>query len=1042
MPTLPPGVEAVQVPLSLFGGLNTELAPTDVPEGVSPDCQDVGFLPGGVFTRPALRRLFTAPVSGDVSMVYQTTFLQPSGMPINLYFDSAGHLWQEDPIGAPGVLSLVYSGTAQLYYKAVCAFGREYLAGSDGLHGAAPPMQWDGVNLDRVTQDGPGAAPTAADEFLTVTIDTIALINPASGAVTVATASFSGNVAKIGTAAAHGLQPGVQVYVTVGGTGTNGFWGVQTVQSVPTPTSFTYTVGTPSAVFAVTGGTVHLAFALVTLVAPAALDVGDNIVIQGNTGTLNNGVVGAGVPNTPANYQVAYVIDSRHFYFSFNEVTLDTTGLFTGILPGAGGTLTGGGLSSPGQYNIVVGFITRNGALTAPSPVGTYISAGNAKLAVSNLPIGPPNVVGRYIGLTPANGSSWFTILADVTIPDPIASQLALSGLGVAQPVTVKALVVPDNISTSWTFDVADNVLMDATGIDIPGNNLFAQVVLGPCLGFFSYAQRLVGWGEYNKLQNLVNMGLDGGYLAPTPGAPLGWTLFGAGGQLVTTASYLGSGFGLAWEMTGAGTSTPGAGLEQGAYQDEDGIAILAPDTAYLARIWLAATDAVSGQVVFQLFSPTAGTIATATINLVGLTPQGGFYEANFNAPTGATIPADTVLQCYQTNMGNGETLIARELEVCPQQNPYFLESRWSYADNPEGFDGVTGVLGPQDGSGISCFGAINDTGYVFTPLGWYRFDDAAAQEPSLWEVRQVSNVVGTLGAWAVDAGKFGKGDSGEQYLSIATSAGLYIYNGSEMGKVSQEIYNNLWAALNPAASFSAWVKNDTANRRIYVGLPLEDSTAPSQVLVLDYRNLETAYAIENSPPIRISFTGKMIASDITRKWTRWNIFANYGEILSSAQGDRLALAGGNGLAPGDEPCFGQAYYLDATKYTDDDYGPILSYYTTYFLVNHEAEQALGLGSHRKQAEYLSALVGGVGSVGFTPFVNSLSNPWAATVQYALSADPTFDLEWPLWVKGERMAFRVQPQAAAGQTDAAFRLQKLVVNMRPDPTAPIRGAVR
>src|ERR1041385_2765430 len=47
-------------PIEIFSGLVTDMAPADLPHGVSPDCQDVVFSSGGVATRPGLQTLFGA----------------------------------------------------------------------------------------------------------------------------------------------------------------------------------------------------------------------------------------------------------------------------------------------------------------------------------------------------------------------------------------------------------------------------------------------------------------------------------------------------------------------------------------------------------------------------------------------------------------------------------------------------------------------------------------------------------------------------------------------------------------------------------------------------------------------------------------------------------------------------------------------------------------------------------------------------------------------------------------------------------------------
>src|SRR5437899_304517 len=50
--------EIVPVPLTVFGGAVTEMAPEDLPEGASPFNQDVDFLPGSVFSRAGRQSVY------------------------------------------------------------------------------------------------------------------------------------------------------------------------------------------------------------------------------------------------------------------------------------------------------------------------------------------------------------------------------------------------------------------------------------------------------------------------------------------------------------------------------------------------------------------------------------------------------------------------------------------------------------------------------------------------------------------------------------------------------------------------------------------------------------------------------------------------------------------------------------------------------------------------------------------------------------------------------------------------------------------------
>ena len=90
------------------------------------------------------------------------------------------------------------------------------------------------------------------------------------------------------------------------------------------------------------------------------------------------------------------------------------------------------------------------------------------------------------------------------------------------QQVTYDATIINDNSSTSATFNITDAVLLAASSIDTQGSNNFAQIELGSCLGFIAYSQRLFAWGEQNKIQNMLNLSFDGGYLAAKSIDPAG----------------------------------------------------------------------------------------------------------------------------------------------------------------------------------------------------------------------------------------------------------------------------------------------------------------------------------------------------------------------------------------------------------------------------------------------------------------------------------------------------------------------------------------
>src|SRR5262249_19704018 len=152
-----PTIGSFDAPIEIFSGLVTDMAPADLPHGVSPDCQDVIFSSGGVATRPGLQTLF-GPLAGNPTINYLKTYETPNGTLRSMALDSNGVLYKEATPGTlssiasgPGTLSSIASGLVpSAYANSTTLFGREYLAFSDGKSGVDLPRQYDDTNLDRV----------------------------------------------------------------------------------------------------------------------------------------------------------------------------------------------------------------------------------------------------------------------------------------------------------------------------------------------------------------------------------------------------------------------------------------------------------------------------------------------------------------------------------------------------------------------------------------------------------------------------------------------------------------------------------------------------------------------------------------------------------------------------------------------------------------------------------------------------------------------------------------------------------------------------
>jgi hypothetical protein len=330
-----------------------------------------------------------------------------------------------------------------------------------------------------------------------------------------------------------GLTVGNQITLSgVGVTSWNATWTV-----TYTPNSGTYAILQTSLL----AGTATYQWALDSGVAPS---VGELVTV---TGTLNgNGIFNVtdaviasvtgttagtftitGFPNQTITAQAEQGLAEAagtQFEFDPGELTLGSGQ--NPIYGNSGGgylTVVGGSgqVIGTGTRQAVVGFITRNGYWTAPSPFTTFTTSENANyIFATNIPLGPPNTVARYIAFTEAGqegvaGDFYFVI------PQPVSFQVFNTVF------LSSATVIYDNVTTSAQFTFTDAVLLDSLSIDSQGNNLFNLIEIGNPASIALYDTRLWYFLCQNKIQNFLNMSFDGGYV-PGLGVnplPLGWNL-------------------------------------------------------------------------------------------------------------------------------------------------------------------------------------------------------------------------------------------------------------------------------------------------------------------------------------------------------------------------------------------------------------------------------------------------------------------------------------------------------------------------------------
>ena len=246
--------------------------------------------------------------------------------------------------------------------------------------------------------------------------------------------------------------------------------------------------------------------------------------------------------------------------------------------------------------------------------------------------------------------------------------------------------------------------------------------------------------------------------------------------------------------------------------------------------------------------------------------------------PPQSTFRHDLLLCVYAdgTPAPNGESFLVDNIEIfstAAPQNSSLV--RASNTEQPESYDGVSGILdvAVNNGQGIRAAFKLRNLLYFVKERSLHVTADDGVNEPALWSVEEISNKVGTPSAHGVGFG--------EEWVVIAGRAGLYLFEGGEPVKISQEIQPT-WDSINWQYGHRIWVQVDIEKKRILVGVPLGTATEPSVVLVCDYtQGLGDPLAMLSAP-------------GNSRKWTPWFISGNCCGIIERPSGVAQIYFGNN----------------------------------------------------------------------------------------------------------------------------------------------------
>lgn len=1065
-----------------------------------------------------------------------------------LALDAVGNIWQENVLTNPGFLTSIFTGIQpNSYCKSVTQFSREYMCFSNLQNGTDVPRQYDGTQFDRISQVGPGAAPSVSFTQNGVTIVATPNGIKQNAAVTVPTtaggnhswllwssgpsSTAAGNVLTFIFPSAFTLPAGFAIgqnvviagadtmngYDPNNGSGSNpAFYTIislgqpipgqqtydgfsvhlpqsgaynaqtanpytvqQTLATVFTTTQVsnlqvggqftiagagvsdwdgTWTVvGTPNASqmaitdTSLTGNVATYTFVLSSGSTPTT---GELVTV---TGTFNGngifnvvnatitGVVGSTFTVTINNANVSSAAETGAAIINGSAFQFDPEAIFSNS---GGGSLVTAGNISAGERQCVCLFLTRNGFISPPSPIVKFSTTSASVVNLANIPTGPPDVIARILAFTGANGGNFFYIPINVTITSN------------GQPIVNSATVINDNVTTTATFSFSDAVLLAASAIDIQGNNTFNQKELGSSIWNISYADRMIYGLEQNKIQNLINWSFDGGVGnnssvggggTVTTTYPLGWTVDpvnGNGGSVLVSPI-----FGNSYYIKNSSGSTQATYGEifQGAYQDSFQVPIFLPFTQYSLRLAARCPSGLTtGSLVIDLFSPSTGLVyGSFVLPFVSMTTSMNIFTASllstpFTTPTGTgSVPQDLLLRLYASGIGNGADVEIDRIEPFPTDQPTLTtQVQCSYVNNPEAFDGVTGLIGLSSQNQQPVYGGfVNyDLLYFLKSGSMYSTQDNGTTEPSGWSVREVSNKVGTCGPLAYDYGE-------EWMVTMSGPAGLYLFNGGEPIKMSQEL-QPIIDAINWTYGYKIWVKNDIVNRRILIGVPLPtgpttpafawlptapvnlNPTSPNVILMCNYKELNTSLALATSTPMHISYSGKLIAWDMSRKWSIWNIASPGGDFIVRPDTTQPLFLG-NGIAS-------SKIYQFLQSQKSDDGVAISSYYSTYGWFAPDAEQQYQpvLGSFIKRYIYMSVLAEGVGSMSMTQTRNSIFSGKSTTSTPQVLQSP---LDWEIERPLNNMAQRLFLAFSTNAVNSWFELSKITLTARKDAYTPVRG---
>lgn len=776
------------------------------------------------------------------------------------------------------------------------------------------------------------------------------------------------------------------------------------------------------------------------------------------------------------------------------------------------GVVTPSGQMAPGKHQMQVFFINRQGGVTAPSPPVTFIANGGQYPNVTNIPIGPPTTVARAIAFTGAEGAYFFYI----PNPPQVNGQLVGTATQINDNTTTNALFDfgdPTLFAATGISVQGNNLANQITIEGSLGFGFYSSRLI--TWGQRNIVDNLLNMGFGGGYMPDTGTAIPTGWeLGGTPGTLIDGH-FETVYEINTIAGFGASGVirqGAYQDYSGAPIVRPSTQYRFRAWLKPT---VAWTDLHFVAEIFDADTGFSSKATITGSQMSTSGGWAEAefTLPMPTVIPQGmTFTVYALSTVHNSTVQVNDMSVIYSAapyttgcigsyvNNPEGFDGVSGPFGPANDTHPVMVlgiirDNLYMLTQDPSGrlHETSQGITEPAEWT-------VNEVAANCGTISAYSFTQSQADDSSAAGGEEFF-------AWYSSTGIriFGGQEPDKISQEIQRPPGV-VFPGSpsDLG------------ALNPAAQLTAWALNDPDQKIMYFGIPEVRSgyvaifnsggsgyaqwavgdflstgmtgtiitiggisytvqavitpllirltttvpgisivaytwaaSSPSVIYTLTYTGLDSASAIAANPAIRKTVTGKLAANDLVRKWCPWQLPVN-GAALMFREAGALTPVFFAGIKSGN------VYILNPNYFTDDDFGQVYPYYTTYGMPDRDTEKQEKLGGGMKMVSYTQSLINGIGYQQFAIFCNTLATVINAGVQwspricgatdYLMQANPTANMEW---AGGQATAqrffirFASTPDAAGStaspSTDNAFGVSVIGVALRENAKYKVRG---